>query len=243
MQLIDKTIVITGGTSGIGLALVNQLAALNSVVVIGRNKARLAQLGASQSRVVTYSCDLADPVQVNDLILMLGQRYQSLDVLINNAAVQFTPQLTDEDFDASTMAREVQINFLSVCSLVHGLLPLLMKTPASVIMNINSGLALAPKTNSAVYCATKSALNTFSIALRYQLKNSGIKVHQAFLPLVDTHMTRGRGRNKLKAEVVASRIIDGIEKGFDDHDVGKVKLLRVMMRLLPSVAYKLMERA
>jgi short-subunit dehydrogenase involved in D-alanine esterification of teichoic acids len=122
------------------------------------------------------------------------------------------------------------------------LLPALAHNNKAAILNINSGLALAPKTSSAIYCATKGALNIFSQSLRYQLEDTNINVHQAFLPLVDTAMTVGRGENKVTAEEAARAIIQGLEKNIQDHDIGKVKLLRVLLRLAPSMAQKIMKK-
>ncbi len=106
---------------------------------------------------------------------------------------------------------------------------------------MNSGLGLVPKTTSAIYCATKGALNIFSQSLRHQLEGTNIRVMQAFLPLVETPMTEGRGSGKLPADRVAADIIAGIEKNQLDIDIGKVKLLRPLARFLPSLARQIMK--
>lgn len=118
---------------------------------------------------------------------------------------------------------------------------MLSRQHSAVILNVNSGLALVPKTSSAIYCASKGALNIFSQSLRYQLKNTQVRVLQAFLPLVDTPMTKGRGKSKMTVEKVSTEIIKGIENTILDHDIGKVKLLRLLNRLLPSLAQKIMQ--
>jgi uncharacterized oxidoreductase len=110
-----------------------------------------------------------------------------------------------------------------------------------VIAIINSGLALAPKTGSAVYCATKAAMNSFSQSLEYQLEETNIKVIQSFLPLVDTPMTKGRGTGKMSARQAAAKIIEGIQKGTNPTNIGKVKLLRLLLALWPGLARKIMK--
>ena len=137
--------------------------------------------------------------------------------------------------------REIDVNFTSICSLIYLSLPALLQENRSIILNINSGLGLVPKTSSAVYCATKGALNIFSQSLRHQLEHTNVEVMQAFLPLVDTEMTRGRGTGKLTAEEAASKIIKGLGASKQDIDIGKVKLLRLLTRLAPSLARKIMK--
>ena len=162
-------------------------------------------------------------------------------MLINNAAVQYTPHFLDDDFRFETIKREIDINLTSVCTLIYLLMPNLLQCSPSMILNMNSGLALAPKTGSAVYCATKGALNILSQSLQYQLENTNIEVKQAYLPLVDTPMTEGRGKGKLSVEKAAADIIQGMSKKSPNIDIGKVKLLRILLRLAPTLAQKIMK--
>ena len=126
------------------------------------------------------------------------------------------------------------------------LLPLLHKksllaTSSSRIVNLNSALALVPKASSAIYCATKAALNNFSQSLRYQFEGTAVGVQQAFLPLVDTKMTSGRGKRKISASAAALDIIAGIERGSRDFDIGMTRLLRVLLAIAPFAAKKLLK--
>lgn len=242
MELRQKTIVITGGTSGIGYELVKQLHSDNQIIVISSNLNKLQRLSQNFCSVVTYQTDLSKSNDIKALSTTIRKQHNSIDILINNAAVQYAPTFLDPTFKHDNIATEIATNFTSICSLTYLLLPALLHTTPSIILNVNSGLALAPKTSSAIYCATKGALNIFSQSLRYQLANTNIAVQQCFLPLVDTNMTTGRGKNKLSAEIVATSIIHGIEKEILEHDVGKVKWLRRLLRLSPSFTQKVMQK-
>jgi len=116
-----------------------------------------------------------------------------------------TATFIDEEFRYESISYEIALNFTSICSMTYLLLPALLHKEKAIIMNVNSGLGLTPKTSSAIYCATKGALNIFSQSLRYQLEKTNISVQQAFLDLVDTKMTKGRGKNKTAPEVAAKK--------------------------------------
>ncbi|GGO74696.1 SDR family NAD(P)-dependent oxidoreductase [Bowmanella pacifica] len=241
-MLSNKTLLITGATSGIGYELVRQLAPHNHILAIARDEAKLVALTQRFAGIQTYSADLSDQQVFPSLCQSILSDYPKIDVLINNAAVQFTPRLLDDDFCYASIAQEVTLNFTAVCALSYLLLPALLQSgKPSYILNINSGLALAPKTQSAVYCASKAALNSFSQSLGYQLEHTQVSVLQAFLPLVDTPMTQGRGNNKLSVQQAAQAIIHGLELGKRQHDIGKVKLLRLLLRIAPALARHLMK--
>ena len=242
MQLENKRIVITGGTSGIGYQMVKNLHPDNQIIVISRNKDKLQALSRECEGVVTYQADLSQLENIEVTADKIVKHFGSIDVLINNAGVQNTPTFLDEDFQYETLSREVTINFTGICSLTYLLLPALLHPDRAVILNVNSGLALAPKTTSAIYCATKGALNIFTQSLRYQLEQTNINVQQVFLELVDTPMTKGRGTNKMTAKDAAKQIIDGIRRDIPDNDIGKVKLLRLLLRLAPSMAQRIMKK-
>lgn len=243
MEIRHKHIALTGGASGLGLELLRQLAKDNRVSVIARPSSGLDGMRKDFPEVATYEADFSDLTAVEAAADALAKNGLPIDVLINNAAVQNTPRLTDRDFRYETIRREIDINFTSVCALVHLLLPNLMQSQSSMIVNINSGLALAPKADSAIYCATKGALNIFSQSLAYQLENSSVSVKQAFLPLVDTPMTKGRGTGKLSPQEAAVAIIEGLSKPHTNIDVGKVKALRLIQRISPSLANRIMKAA
>ncbi|RXJ72757.1 short-chain dehydrogenase [Veronia nyctiphanis] len=240
MELIDKKIVITGGTSGIGLEVVRALAPMNQIIVIARNSKKLSQL-AETFNITPYQCDLSDLEQVKQTAAAIKSDHPTLDVLINNAAVQFEPTFISRDFSYDNIESEITTNLTSVCCLTSMLLPTLLASSRAAVVNVNSGLALVPKTSSAVYCATKSALHAFSTSLRYQLADTNISVYQSLMPLVETNMTAGRGTGKMSPEEAASQLISGIERGVEDNDIGKVKILRWLTRIAPSAAAKLMK--
>jgi len=243
MNITGKHIVITGGASGLGLELVQQLQGENEISVIARPSAGLEDLRRSFAGVHVYEADLSDLATVERAADGLVQRGDKIDILINNAAVQYTPHFLAEDFRYETIKREIDINFTSVCSLIYLLLPNLLQPNPALIVNINSGLGLVPKASSAVYCATKAALNILSQSLAHQLEDTNIDVKQVFLPLVDTAMTKGRGKAKLSAEQAAADIIRGLQSSSPNIDIGKVKLLRLIQRLSPSLAQNIMKGA
>ncbi|WP_114766676.1 SDR family oxidoreductase [Vibrio rhodolitus] len=243
MDLYNKHIVLTGGTSGVGRQLVAQLARDNQLIVLGRDQTKLLALKNQHPTIITYQVDLENVKHVHQVAQSLAKDLPKVDVLINNAAVQFMPQIHEDTFVFATVEREINTNFTSVCALIHGLLPALGNSTPARIVNVNSALGLVPKTSSAVYCASKGALNIFSQSLRYQFENSAIRVQQAFLPLVDTDMTTGRGKNKMSAQSAATAIITGIEKSEKDIDIGAIRILRALLMFAPGVARRILKRS
>lgn len=242
MQLSNKNILITGATSGVGAQLVEQLYRQNTLHIIARDQNKIDKLIARHPKIICYRADLSDIGQVQKVTAEILSQHLKLDLLINNAAVQYSAKFTDQHFNPNTISHEINTNFTAVCYLSYALLPALTKQTKSLILNINSGLGLIPKTSSAVYCATKGAINIFSQSLEQQLETSNIRVLQAFLPLVDTLMTQGRGQTKLTTQQAATYIIRGIEKQTRQNDIGKVKLLRILLKILPRVAKNIMRK-
>ena len=242
MKVNRRRIVITGGTSGIGYEMAKYLHPANEVIVISRGAGKLNKLAQDFEGIITYQADLSKLENIESVADDIVKRFEFIDVLINNAAVQYTPTYLDDDFKYESIAREITLNLTSVCELTYLLLPALLHDTKAIILNVNSGLALAPKTSSAVYCATKGALNIFSQSLRYQLEKTNIRVQQAFLELVDTAMTKGRGEDKMSAKEAAVKIIHGIEHDIPDYYIGKVNLLRILLRLAPSIARKILKK-
>lgn len=243
MKLHNNTVLVTGGTSGIGYALCRQLLGEgHRVVVVARDVNKLERLQEKHNSVTSYRCDLTSRLQVEELADKLITHHPDLSVIIHNAGVQFTPTLLDADFSYDTLEPELTVNFLTPVWLTALLLPRLFEQPEAAVVNISSGLALAPKTNSAIYCAGKAALHSFSQSLRYQLEETNVHIYEAILPLVDTSMTQGRGSGKLTPQYTAAKIIDGIKTNRPEIYIGKARLLPLMMRLSPSLVKGILKR-
>lgn len=239
MKLDSTTIVLTGGSSGIGLDLLRLLSPRCHVINLSRREPEI-EGKASFTHIPT---DLSDSASVAAaLAQILSAQPSGVDGLINCAAVQFTPRFAAPDFDPAAIGTEIAINFTSPIELVAGLLPGMLDRPEAFVLNVNSGLGIVPKHESAVYCATKGGLANFTRGLRAQLHDTDIAVQQTFLPLVDTPMTEGRGAGKITSQRVAQQIIRQIEGGAADVDIGKAKLLRVINRLSPTLANRIMQK-
>lgn len=242
MQLQNQTILITGGTSGIGKALVEQLAAKNRLLVIGRDPKKLEDLKQHYTNINIYACQLDKPEKLYSCLQQISNDHQPVSVIINNAAMQYNKKFTDADFNPDYIQQEVTLNLITPIKICAYFLPILLTTnSAATIVNLSSGLALFPKTSSAVYSATKAGLHNFSQSLGYQLENSQIKVIDVILPMVDTPMTHGRGSKKLSAVEAATQIIRGIEREITPLYVGKSRWIPLLARLSPQLMARIMK--
>jgi uncharacterized oxidoreductase len=245
--LTGRTALVTGGTSGIGLALTHALvdAGARHVLVVGRDAARLAAVAAIRPIVVTaYRADLTATADVERLLRDLPTAAPDLSLVVNNAGTQRLTDFVREDPLAvlPALRTEIAANLTGVVALSIGLLPLLARQPDAALVNVTSGLALAPKRSAPVYCATKAAVRSFTRALRYQCEDAGlpVRVIEALPPLVDTPMTAGRGHGKLSAERCAAEILAGVRRGATEVRVGRTRVLAALQRLSPALAYRIM---
>ena len=244
MLSVPQTILITGGTSGIGLALVNQLHDEgHNIVIVARNVTKFKQL-LQYKNLNCYPCDLASRQQVEALCNDIIENHPDISIIINNAGIQYTPCFVEDEFNFDSIEHETRVNFLAPAWITYLLLPALINNASpSAIVNISSGLALAPKTHSAIYCATKSAIHSLSQSLRYQLAESNVRVMEVLLPLVDTPMTTGRGRNKLSPKEAAAQIICGVKSEKNEIYVGKARFLPLLMRISPTLVKNMLRRS
>lgn len=246
MNVSGNTVLVTGATSGIGRALALRLAALgNAVVAVGRDPARLAALAALQPGAVhPVACDLANPAELRGLAQQMTRQFPQLNVLVNNAGVQYNYRLGEgHDEELARIAHEIQLNLTVPAQLTSLLLPGLRRQPAAAVVNVSSGLGLVPKQSAPVYCATKAGLHLFTKALGYQLAGSSVRVMEVIPPLVDTPMTAGRGTGKISPDQLVDEFLRGFARNRREINVGKVKLLRLVQRLSPALADRLLRNS
>jgi uncharacterized oxidoreductase len=236
MSLPTK-ILLTGGTSGIGAKMRDELLKLgHHLVIVARTASSLADHG----QISAYDCDLADGDAIMACMRRITSDHNDIAMVIHNAAFQYAMPLTAKGFEPAKMVEEVAINLTAPALITHHLIN---HAPLRAVVNISSGLAFFPKQHSALYCATKAALHSFSTSLRYQLQERDIIVTEAILPLVDTPMTYGRGGRKLDAGAAAHAILAGVRKGRVEIYIGKAKLIPVLMRIAPALGRKILRGA
>lgn len=240
MQLQNNKILITGATAGIGEALAVKFLQLNNyVIAVGRNNEKLKDLSQLHKKVIPYQCDLTNQKSINGLANFIRKEHKDLNILVNNAGIQHNYRFEENPPSMEKIEQEVRVNFLAPLKLITLLLPTLQKNPNAAIVNVSSGLAIVPKPQAPVYCGTKAGIHIFSKSLRFQLEN--VKVFEIIPPMVDTAMTRGRGQGKITPERLAEEFIKQFKKNNYEINIHKVKLLRILNRISPSLAMRIME--
>src|ERR1700761_9469114 len=185
MKMTRNTILITGGTSGIGYALAAQLLKRkNTVLITGRTEERLAAARQSLPGVHTFVCDQADPAAIARLHAETTQAFPDLNILVNNAGIGRKLNLNDETRPLEDLDREIRTNLTGPIQMVQQFLPQLKRQKAAMIVNVPSGLAFVPLPLKPIYCATKAALHSYTQSLRVQLTHSSIKVVELAPPAV-----------------------------------------------------------
>ena len=237
MQITGKTVLITGGTDGIGRELALQLQAAGAdVVITGRDPARLTR--ARSEGMTAIAADLTGPDGIEAVLRGLAGR--SVDVLINNAGMgtehDFRIALPDQNGDEQSL----WLNLHAPIRLIVALMSTLKTRPEAMIVNVTSGLAIAPSSGAPVYCATKAALRSYTQSLRAQLAGTQIHVLEALPPVVDTAMTRTRGGRKLSPQECARQIIAAMRVNADEANVGMVRILKAVHQVAPWLARRIM---
>jgi uncharacterized oxidoreductase len=192
MQMTGNTILITGGGSGIGRGLAEQLLKLgNTVIVAGRRKALLEEVVAANPGMKSLVLDVEERTAIRSFAGRLASEYPSLNVLINNAGIMRMEDLLDQQDDLADAEAIVTTNLLGPIRLTAALLPLLRKQAHSTIVNVTSGLAFVPLALTPTYCATKAAIHSYTLSLRYQLKDTTTEVLELAPPYVQTDLMDG----------------------------------------------------
>jgi uncharacterized oxidoreductase len=215
MKLTDQTVLITGGASGIGLALAKRFAARgNTVIICGRDRAKLADAKSTIPRLITLRADVSDATEREKLVDTVLKDFPGLSVLVNNAGIQNQPgpMLTPQNWAAH--AREIEINFAAPVHLSMLLLAHLAKQSNGAIINVTSGLAFVPIARMPVYCATKAALHSFTDSLRYQAKDTPVRIIEVAPPAVNTDLG-GKGLHDFgePVETYADDVFVNLEAG------------------------------
>lgn len=246
MKLESKTVLITGGTSGIGLELARQLLGRgNTVIVTGRDQDRLVAAAKALPGVHIFRSDVSDPRAIAELHEAVLSRFPSLDTLINNAGIMRNLRLSEER-SLEDATREIEINLNGPVRMVQQFLPHLRTQPGALIVNVSSGLAFIPFPAAPVYCAAKAGIHSYTQSLRIQLQGTGVTVVELAPPRVETPLFRGefademQGQKAMSVQVLAKRAIAGIEAGKLEIQPGLANVLKTMNRVAPGFMLKQM---
>ncbi|MBW1608770.1 MAG: SDR family NAD(P)-dependent oxidoreductase [Deltaproteobacteria bacterium] len=209
MEFKANTVLITGGGSGIGFALAERfIQAESSVIVCGRRKHKLKEAQSKYPQLHIRVCNVAKPAERTALFAWVTESFPGLNMLVNNAGIQQRIELQQRP-SWETLGEEVAINLEAPIHLSTLFIPHLLKQERPAIINITSGLSFVPKANVPVYCATKSALHSFTLSLRHQLSGTPIDVIEIIPPAVDTDLG-GKGLHTFG--VPLNEFTDGIVK-------------------------------
>lgn len=241
MQIQGNTVLITGGAAGIGRAIALEfLQHNNKVIVVDKDPTRLQATCQDHPELIPFCCDLGHTDAVQKMVATVADSYPNLNMLVNNAAVQFQCQFGTETTTMNRMREELLVNLLAPLQLCHQFIPLLRLQSAAAIVNVTSAVAQSPKQSAPVYSATKAALKNFTQALRYQLEGSSIQVFELVPPLVDTAMTQGRGGWKIHPDVVAQALMHGLEHNHEHIPVGMMQMQEWLHRFSPGLVARLL---
>jgi uncharacterized oxidoreductase len=214
VQTASQTVLVTGGASGIGLALAQRfLQAGSEVIICGRREEKLREAQARHPGLKTRVCDLVKESDRVTLLNWVTSEFPRLNVLVNNAGIQRRVQLAQQE-GWETTREEITINFEAPVHLSRLFIPHLLQQERPAIVNVTSGLSFVPLAGVPLYCATKAALHSFTLSLRRQLSNTPIEVIEIIPPAVDTDLG-GPGLHTFGAPVdaFADAVMTRLENG------------------------------
>jgi uncharacterized oxidoreductase len=249
MNLTNNTILITGGTNGIGFELAKQLLQLgNTVIVTGRDTAKLQKTKKELPKIHTIQSDVSKIADIDSLFAQVIKDFPQTNILINNAGIMREINLHDHQSNLLDLTREIETNLCGPIRLTSKFLNHLKAKPTAAIVNVSSGVAFVPLPTSPIYCATKAALHSFTQSLRVQLKNTKINVFELAPPATQTELLASanpedmKGVSIMKVEDMVAVAIKGFQSGQLEIRPGQANQLKFMSRLAPEFILKQLSR-
>jgi uncharacterized oxidoreductase len=224
VKIKGNTVLITGGATGIGYALAEGfIKSGNNVIICGRRENKLKEAQAKLPQIQIKVCDVSKQKEREALFAWTKENYPELNVLVNNAGIQKMIDLKNGLKELQKGENEIETNLVAPIQITALFLPWLMKKHEAAIINVSSALGFVPIAAFPVYCATKAALHSYTISLRYQLKDTAIKIFEIIPPQVDTEL----GRDTTSEEAEEYRGIKPAE------------LAKVVLKALPKDEYEI----
>ena len=200
MKLTGNTILITGGGSGIGRGLAEAFHALgNTVIIAGRRQQALEETTAANPGMRSAQLDIESAESIREFATTMAKEHPALNVVIHNAGIMRPENLLEQAEGLKDAEAIITTNLLGPIRLTAALLPQLKKQPAATIMTVSSGLAYLPMALTPTYCATKAAIHSYSMTLRYQLRGTKVDVLELVPPYVQTELMGSRQANDPRA--------------------------------------------
>jgi uncharacterized oxidoreductase len=238
MKLTGRTILITGGSAGIGLAFALKFVELgNEVIVTGRRQAVLDKVKAKHPKIHTIQSDVADPAQIAALAARVKAEFPRLDVLMNNAGIMQYKNLRAPAADLAGLMAEMNINVGGVIGMTSAFIDILTANKGTVI-NVSSALAFVPLPAAPIYSATKAAIHSYTQSLRFQLEQTGVEVIELMPPAVKTDLVadiaEGDGITLMTTGELVKQSFASFKAGALEIRPGQAKQLALMRRLAPD---------
>ena len=248
MKLTGRTVLVTGGTSGIGLELAAQLLARRNVVIVtGRDDKGIEAAKSRHPALHAFKSDVGDADGIRRLHADVTARFPELDTLVNNAGIMRNLKLGEER-SLEDVTREIDIDLSGPIRMVQQFLPHLRHSPDALIVMVSSGIAFVPFSIAPVYSAAKAGLRAYTRCLRTQLANSGVSVVDLAPPGTETPLMKAEfsamdGPRNTPVETLVRHAITGIEAGKTDIRPGLSRVLSIAGRVAPDLVFNQMSKA
>ena len=212
----NNTVLITGGATGIGFALAESFVKLgNKVIVCGRRMDKLEDAKRRLPSLIVRQCDVSKEGDRRALYEWVEKEFNDLNVLVNNAGIQRRIDFTKGTEDLLRQEDEIDINFKAQVYLAARFVPLLSRQKEAAIVNVSSGLGFVPLTVFPIYSATKAAIHSFTMSLRFQLRKTSVKVFEVIPPTVHDTELKGKPIEKAEWSVPSSEVAEAVVKGLE----------------------------
>lgn len=244
MELENSTVLLTGGTSGIGLEFVKQLTEQKAnIIVTGRNLEALYETKKQYPKIHIFQSDVGKPNEIEQLYKDVIREFPELNVIINNAGIMRLIDLQDTTLDLENINHEIATNLTGTIQMVHQFLPHLLKQKSSAIVNVSSAIAFLSYSSAPIYSAAKSGVHAYTQALRLQLENTNIKVFELIPPGVNTNLQKNwvmqpNPGMMMNADKLIQVAIKGLLKNKQELKPGLVSLIKLVSRIAPNLLLK-----
>jgi uncharacterized oxidoreductase len=248
MDIKNSTILITGGTSGIGLEMAKQLLThgATDIIITSRDANKLSQIKLEIPQVHAFQSDVSKPDDIRNLYALVTKQFPELNIIINNAGIMRNLDVRDHSLSLENIVSETDINLSGTIRMVHQFLPHLLTRPAAAIVNVSSGLAFIPFPVSPIYSAAKAGVHAYTQVLRLQLKETNVEVIELAPPATDTPLGDPfvglvDSRQTMKTDKLVRLAIKGMMKGTSEIKPGLAKVLKAMSRIAPEITLKMLD--